>query len=187
MAYGTPTGVIEECPRCRERLDVDEQGRVPDHNEYASRAWLDPRPNRCPASQTPSLQEGQRREAGGEGRRRAEIEEAAVEAAVALDAFLEGRPDFKAQHSRFLRLALAKYRLRWVNGQVAKRLWKYVPMVGRHGKVICIICGAALLENAEKAAMQPQTGAPGRHLTECMLRYLAGQIEAVPPGHRGTK
>lgn len=196
MKYGTPTGAIEKCSVCSDELLVDDLGRIPTHQRVTGRSFGDQTwtvshreaGEPCLGFGRPSDQERKRRQSARDTDRVAELEAVRADAAVALDSFLSGRSDFAHRHDEFRKLALFDYRRRlkphvrrewhWV----AQRLgWTHRRDV--KGDVYCIFCGEMLLRNVRRSDVNhPQIGIMDLHLTRCMLMFVAGIRDAVPPG-----
>jgi hypothetical protein len=199
VKYGAPSGRIEECAHCRDRLDVDERGRIPEHR--AARGWDNYGPggtwrvtNRdsqtCNGYGRPSKEEKRRRGATKNEQMTGDAAAARDDAAVALDAFLDGVtvPTLTDRLDVFTRLALHEYRRRF--GVNARRVWRWETRTRptsrtsiTRGDIYCTFCGELLVRSVMRpidVALEHRLA--NFHVVRCTLWFLSGIRDAVKPG-----
>lgn len=193
-----------------ERFEVDARGRLPEHtvvtwrvainvlhraNELAANGAMVAGPSperieeRCPGSGRASREEKQRREEARAKSLTALAKAARDDAAVALDAFEAGRPEMSERLEEFKLLALHAYARHFKIRKKIREPWRWEwfsnrtrPTPASKGDLYCVLCGELLLRGVTRKSLGNDVAMPWRHLTRCMLWFLAGMLEPAPPG-----
>lgn len=182
----------ETCRWCGNQIPIDARGRLVKHGiggtvPVNEQSWRNMPGPRCDGSGYPSREEARRRRIKRQARADALLAELAPEAPAALDAFLEGRPEYADRIPDFRRAAL----LAWNRRNQERRRWP-VERANEPGGCghdwACLYCGRDLTQHESSDGVSPSwfAGADyaakvcARHLTECALRYLTSPEANVP-------
>lgn len=112
------------------------------------------------------------------------------EAAVAYDAWQQGRTDLAFDYAAFVALALATYEARYPAPARAHRVFFTERCGGDDWKnhrmdVYCTFCGGLLLPRIMTSMSPASLPRVVRHTTGCALACLGGLRAMAPPGTRG--
>lgn len=178
---------METCQGCGELAQVDGKGRVLPHSSDIGQRYGLPTGTSasfteaqltavrarvsCCRSGHPSREELARRKAARDAKRKAVVDACRPDAVVALDAYLEGRPEFSDRLHEFRRAALYEYNR--VSRTRHRKAYTLEAHPGVDGWMVarCRFCH-------EKIGTVPGTPEVSSmaHSTLCSLLFLAGRL-----------
>lgn len=178
--------VLETCQRCGHKVPTNPlkgKGRLEDHlpDGQLSSASLEGvgfadawRPL-CEGSGHPSIEEIARRKARRAAHKDALLAELLPEAPAALDAFLNGREEYRRRLADFRLVALYKFR----QGQAQNTAIKHPVELNLDAYWHCVFCKARLARVALHDTDWWIASQHEPHVTQCSLEFLAGLRRAI--------